>query len=53
MTWYEHLYGIAAMIVCFVGYPCAIMAYCCYVVGGRSDVIHTKEATCLTHLKQH
>ena len=37
MVWHEHLFGIAAMFVCFIGYPCAIMAYCCCVVGGRGD----------------
>jgi len=37
MAWYEHLFGILAMIFCFVGIPFAVLIYSCVVVGADAD----------------
>ena len=42
MAWYEHLFGILAIVVCVGGGFSAILTYCAVYLGGKSDY-HIKE----------
>lgn len=37
MIWYEHLFGVLAVLWCFVGVPLGSLAISCIIVGARNE----------------
>ena len=37
MAWYEHLFGVLMLLVCFIGIPCGLVGIACVLAGGKED----------------